>query len=195
MQLDTPEYCYILDMCALPETSRCGPQDYLCTYYYLLVSNPLGSSVLEGRYYVIILYCYCIMFQCTIWVNAGSPWKVNGQRFLVEQTYPTWASSEHHPTQTCHLLVGDMWWFPGGYQYTWYYLLFWTSKLLGFPNLVEHYLLSCSPFETSAIHFTTDSQGCARLEPTLQPPVITVETTCRYRSVRAFKSKWSFWRR
>ena len=91
-------------------------------------------------------------------------------------------------------LVGDMWSFPGGYQYTWYYLFFWTSKPLPlrFPNLVENYLLSCSPFETSAIHFTTDSQGCARLEPTLQPPVITVETTCRYRSVRAFKSK--IWR-
>ena len=152
MQLDTPEYCYILDMCALPETSRCGLQDYLRTYYY------------EGRYYVIILYCYCIMFQCTIWVNgqfvfqigrfsshARSPWKVN------RSTVPGRTNISHlgkfgtSSNSNVPFLVGDMWSFPGGYQYTWYYLLFRTSNALGFPNLVEHYLLSCSPFETSAI--------------------------------------------
>ena len=167
MQLGTPEYCYILDMCALPDTSRCGLQDYLRTYYYLLVSNPLGSSVLEGRCSVIILYCYCIMFQCTIWIHLSqwlirvSNWQfffscrisLKGQR----STVPGRTNISHlgkfgtSSNSNVPFLVGEMWSFPGGYQFTWYYLFFWTSKPLGFPNLVEHYLLSCSPFETSAI--------------------------------------------
>ena len=60
MQLDTPEYCYILDMCALPETRRCGLQDYLRTYYYLLVSNPLGVPVTPVSWKADIMSSYCI---------------------------------------------------------------------------------------------------------------------------------------